>query len=499
LLGGARLLYRIYFERQSNFKDYSSKILLIGAGNAGAQLIKDAIVDGRNRIQIVAIFDDNPKTHGRSIQGITVVGPTSLIGEYASDHNVNDVVIAIPSASAQQMRQLVNLCAEFKLRVKTLPAVTDLIEGKVELSNIRPINITDLLARDQIELDAEQVNILISKKVVMVTGAGGSIGSELCAQILRHDPAKLILFETCEFFIYKTERALREKFSHIEIVPVVGDVRDSVRVENTLAKYRPDILFHAAAYKHVPMMELNPEEAIKTNVGGTAIVSSLANKYKVARFVMVSSDKAVNPTNIMGATKRVAEMLCLEQNAKGPTHFTIIRFGNVLGSAGSVIPLFQEQIRNGGPVTVTHPEVTRYFMSIPEATQLVLQACSLGNGGEIFVLEMGKPVKIADLAKDLIRLSGFEPEIDIRIEYTGLRPGEKLYEELLTDNEHTSATSHNLVRRALLQKNPENFNMLLDRLIGSVNEEKHIKNILRELVPEYKIYQNEQGHENSKS
>lgn len=487
LLSGGRVLYRSYIERRAKRKSTATtRVLLIGAGDAGAQLIKDANYNTQTTVEIAAIFDDDVRTHGRFIQGVKVVGSIDKIAEYADATGVRDVVIAIPSASAPQIRRIVELCEKLDLGVKTLPALSDIVKGKVHLSNIRPIDINDLLARDPVLLQDNRVTEFLHDKIVMVTGAGGSIGSELCKQIMKHQPKKLLAFEMCEYFIYRLDLQLREKFPNVELIPVVGDVRDPVRVENIMKHYRPQIVFHAAAYKHVPMMEVNEGEAVKTNVLGTQNVAALAAKYEVEHFVMISTDKAVNPTNIMGATKRVAEMVCISENEKGRTKYSILRFGNVLGSAGSVIPLFQEQIRNGGPVTVTHPEITRYFMSIPEATELVLETSVLGQGGEIFVLEMGNPVKIVDLAKDLIRLSGYELGRDIEIEFTGLRPGEKLYEELLSDLENTKATAHKKVRTAICRNNPLELNDMINYLATHVEDSQKVREALKILVPEFK-------------
>ncbi|HEY9198299.1 MAG TPA: nucleoside-diphosphate sugar epimerase/dehydratase, partial [Gammaproteobacteria bacterium] len=391
---------------------------------------------------------------GRQVQGLPVLGALDEVAIWARKMEVNDIVLALPSAAHAVRKRITQTCAEAGLSVMTIPSLEDLVAGRVSVSSLRRIELDDLLGRDPVQLDDSGLHQLLTGRVVMVTGAGGSIGSELCRQIARFSPSKLVLFEQSELALYAMEQELPQHFPGMPIVPVIGDVKNAVWVNQVMAEHRPAVVFHAAAYKHVPLMEnANAWEAVRNNVLGTQVVAAAAQAQGVGKFVMISTDKAVNPTNVMGATKRLAEMACQAMQQRQPnqepggTRFVSVRFGNVLGSSGSVIPKFQKQIEAGGPVTVTHPEITRFFMSIPEAAQLVLQAGLMGEGGEIFVLDMGEPVRIAELAKLMIRLSGAD-EDRIRIEYTGLRPGEKLYEELLADDESTLPTPHPKLRVA---------------------------------------------------
>jgi len=487
LLGGGRFSYRVWKEEAGLYANSHdrAKALVIGAGEAGEQLVRDIFRDSHSAIEVVGFLDDNKGRHNRTIHGIEVLGSISELKEIAEREGVRHALIAIPSATNKDIRKIVELCLEANLKVKTLPALKDLVDGKVQVTALRPVNLDDLLGRDPVTLDQQELGKMLSGKIVMVTGAGGSIGSELCNQILRYNPKQLIMFEMGEYNIYKTELDLIERFPEQKIIPIVGDIRDRNRLEEAFTKFHPEIVFHAAAYKHVPMMELNPLEAVKTNVIGTRNLAELSSKYQVTKFVMISTDKAVNPTNVMGASKRIAELICQNEQTKSRTSFVVLRFGNVLGSAGSVIPRFLEQIKNGGPVTVTHPEITRFFMSIPEATQLVLQAGTLGKGGEIFVLDMGKPVKVVDLANDLIRLAGFVPNEDIEIKFTGLRPGEKLYEEVLADSENTLPTSHAQVRVAKARSCPDQFEKMLTELTSEKSEEI-VRQKIQTIVPEFK-------------
>jgi FlaA1/EpsC-like NDP-sugar epimerase len=483
-LGGGRFSYRIWKERR---KAHSNKLntLVIGAGNACEQLIREIKKDATVNIHVIGILDDDSSRHKRTIHGIPVLGGISDLENLSSKYSIENIVIAIPSASATVVRDLAQRALDLDLSVKTLPGVKDIVGGRVQISHLRSINVEDLLGRQPVILDSQAVEEMLSNKTILVTGAGGSIGSELCNQILKCSPDKIILFEICENFIYHTDMELREKFPNITIVPTVGDIRDRERVDEVILEYKPDIIFHTAAYKHVPMMELNAKESVKNNILGTKIMAQSAIDHNVPRFILISTDKAVNPTNVYGATKRAAEIICqILQNSQSQTQFITLRFGNVLASAGSVIPRFMKQIKNGGPVTVTHPEITRYFMSIPEATQLVLQACALGKGGEIFILDMGEPIKILDLAKNLIKLSGLIPDEDINIEFTGLRPAEKLYEELLADKESTLPTSHKMVRVAQARTPNDQDRELIDKLI-KITKQIEIKDTLKKLVPEY--------------
>jgi len=448
LMGGSRFAYRLWKEQSlyGDFKLSGEPVLVLGAGDAAANLAKELVKNSDWRL--VGFLDDDSDTRGHTLSGVQVLGALESLPEWADKLGVSQVIIAMPSSSHQQRKRAIQLCNQANLKALTVPSFDDLMTGKVSVSQLRAIELDDLLGRDPVVLDDEGLHGLLGGKVVMVTGAGGSIGSEMCRQIARFAPARLVLFESNEFALYSIEQELKETYRSLMFVCLVGDVRDAARVDEVLQHQQPTALFHAAAYKHVPLMERhNAWQAIRNNVLGTWTVARAAQQYGVNRFVMISTDKAVNPTNVMGASKRLAEMVCQALQVTGSTRFVMVRFGNVLGSTGSVIPKFRSQIAQGGPVTVTHPEITRYFMSIPEASQLVLQAGLMGKGGEIFVLDMGEPVKIVDLAKDLIRLSGFT-EDEIKIEFSGLRPGEKLYEELLADSEHTLPTPHPKLRIA---------------------------------------------------
>lgn len=422
--------------------DQRKKILLVGAGDGGEMLMRELRRTQGARYEVVGIVDDNPAKHGEHIHGVPVLGYIAQVPELVERLGVNEVIVAIPSASGREMRRIVELCRRDGVRVRTIPGVESLIEGRVQVSQIRNVAIEDLLGREPVKLDTELIAAALNGAVVMVTGAGGSIGSEICRQVCRFGPSKLILVEQAENALFEIHRELREAYPAVTVVPRIADICDSKRIEQLFAWHRPQVVYHAAAHKHVPMMELNPGEAIKNNVFGTRKVADFADQYGVTTFVMISTDKAVNPTSIMGVSKRVAEIYIQALSQRSKTRFITVRFGNVLGSNGSVVPIFREQIARGGPVTVTHPEMKRYFMTIPEASQLVLQAGAMGEGGEIFVLDMGEPVKIVDLARDLITLSGLRPGEDIEIVFSGIRPGEKLFEELATDEENADKTRH---------------------------------------------------------
>ncbi len=448
ILGGSRLGYRVWKERRLRnvLGSPGVPVVILGAGDAAADLLKNLARAGDWRV--LGLFDDNPAKRGRQIQGVNVLGALEDLVGVAARLGVERAIIAMPSASHQSRRHALEICRRAGVQTLTVPSYQDLMSGKVTVSQVRSIELDDLLGRDPVLLDESRLQAWIRGRSILVTGAGGSIGSELCRQIARFEPARLVLYEHNEFALYRMEQEFTGQYPAIELNCVIGDVKNAARVAEALAAYRPQLVFHAAAYKHVPLMEEdNAWEAIQNNVLGTWRVAEAAIAHGVEKFVLVSTDKAVNPTNVMGASKRLAEIICQGLQAASATRFVIVRFGNVLGSAGSVVPKFREQIARGGPVTVTHPEITRYFMSIPEAAQLVLQAGSMGAGGEIFVLDMGEPVKIVDLARELIRLSGYD-EPDIGIEFTGLRPGEKLYEELLADGEHTLPTPHPKLRIA---------------------------------------------------
>ena len=487
MMGGGRLLYRMWKETgfYGRLKMSAEPVLVLGAGDAAVMLSKDL---AKNPAwQLVGFLDDDDGKQGCILNGAKVLGRLDELAHWVGHLDVEHVIIAMPSSTHQQRKRAIQLCNAAKVKALTVPSFDDLMSGKVAVSQLRAIELDDLLGRDPVVLDDAGLHGLLTGKVVMVTGAGGSIGSELCRQIARFAPTKLALFEQCEFALYTIEQELKQAFPALDFVCLVGDVRDAARVDEVMRQHQPVALFHAAAYKHVPLMErYNAWQAIRNNVLGTWTVARAAQRHGVGKFVMISTDKAVNPTNVMGASKRLAEMVCQALQPSGSTRFVMVRFGNVLGSTGSVIPKFREQIARGGPITVTHPDITRYFMSIPEAAQLVLQAGLMGQGGEIFVLDMGEPVKIVDLAKDLIRLSGFTGE-EIKIEFTGLRPGEKLYEELLADSEHTLPTPHPKLRIAQARQADAAW---LEKLLGwaesATMPDEQVRAALQDWVPEYR-------------
>jgi len=447
MMGGSRFLYRAIKEHQlyGTYLSSGEPVIILGAGEATVTMLRD--LSKSKDWRIVSILDDDPKMHGREILGVEVHGNLDLLSKIKARFSAHHAIIVMPNSKHQDRRRAMNLANALDLKVLTVPHIDDLMAGRLSVSQMRPVDVEDLLGRDVVSLDNRGLKGLIEKKVVMVTGAGGSIGSELCRQIIKFKPTTLICFDISEFALYQLELELKNKIDSIDLKYFVGDIKNTTRLDTILKNHKPSLVFHAAAYKHVPMMEHhNVVEAFQNNVLGTYTLALACQKAKVKKFVLISTDKAVNPTNVMGATKRLAEMVC-QGMPRSSTQFIMVRFGNVLGSSGSVIPRFREQIKSGGPVTVTHPEITRYFMSIPEATQLVMQAGLMGEGGEIFLLDMGEPVKIVDLAKDMIKLSGFD-ESDIKITFTGLRPGEKLYEELLSDDEHSLPTPHPKLRIA---------------------------------------------------
>ena len=486
MMGGSRFIYRLWKEQglYQNFKLHGEPVLVMGAGDAAASLAKDLAKSSNWRL--VGFLDDDTDKHGRMLTGVLVLGKLESLPKWAEKLGVSQVIIAMPSSSHQQRKRAIEMCNAAQVKALTVPSFDDLMSGKVAVSELRALELDDLLGRDPVELDNTGLHTLLKGRMVMVTGAGGSIGSEMCRQIARFSPARLVLFEMSEFALYTIEQELKQVFPELNIVCLIGDVRDAARLDEVMLQHKPSVLFHAAAYKHVPLMEQhNAWQAIRNNVLGTWTVARAAQQHGVDKFVMISTDKAINPTNVMGASKRLAEMVCQALQPSGAMRFVMVRFGNVLGSTGSVIPTFRAQIARGGPITVTHPEITRYFMSIPEAAQLVLQAVLMGQGGEIFVLEMGEPVKIVDLAKDLIRLSGFT-EDDIKIEFTGLRPGEKLYEELLADNERTLLTPHPKLRIAQArQADAAWLVQLLEWVSATVMEDDAVRAALTRWVPEY--------------
>ena len=494
-LGGGRFTYRILRQKikeKKEAKDFPNAIL-IGAGIVGEQLVrefkKNSLSIGYN---ISCILDDDIKKIKTTIHGIKVVGKINELLYFQKKFKIERVFIAIPSISNQTLREIYTDAKEVKAKVHILPPLEEFLSGKIIFKQMKEIQIEDLIGRSIIGLNCEKISNPHKNKTILVTGAGGSIGSELCRQIIGFSPLKLIMVENNEYNIYKISEDFMHKKHQAELIFIPSDVSNEKEMDFIFKKYRPDMIYHAAAYKHVSIMEENPYSAIKTNVIGTSIVSELAVKYSVSKFVLISTDKAVNPTNVMGATKRVAEMICEKQNLKKETVFGTVRFGNVLNSSGSVIPKFKKQIENGGPVTITHPEVTRFFMTIPEASELVIQAGCLAKGGEVFVLEMGKSIKIVDLAKELIIQAGYKVDTEIEIEYIGLKEGEKLYEEVLSNQEKTIPTSHSMVRVAKIHPLPSNFDLLFSKIIrtnidSSKNEIKLIlKEIVREYSPRYK-------------
>ncbi len=492
-VGGSRFLVRAFREGHlltlSRDTAGSARVLIVGAGNAGESLAREIGKNMELHYSIAGFVDDNYYKQRVRIHGYPVLGRIDDIAPISVDYQVDEIFIAIPSATGEQMKRILGICEETGLKIKTIPGMDGLIEGKVSVSQLREVDIVDLLGRDPVNLDAQAIRDYLKDKRVLVTGAAGSIGSEICRQVLHFEPAELILLDKWENGVFEMGRELKKYQGDKRISYFVADVKDRDRIEKIFRRVRPDVVFHAAAYKHVPLMEANPGEAIKNNVGGTKTLADVCVELGcIDRFVMISTDKAVNPTSVMGASKRIAERYVQRLSRPEGVKFITVRFGNVLGSAGSVIPIFKEQIKRGGPVTVTHPNMMRYFMTIPEASQLVLQAGSMGKGGEIFVLDMGEPVKILDLAKTLIKLSGYKPDLDIPIEFTGIRPGEKLFEELCLDEEFVEKTEHAKVFiHASVAHYPEDFTESLLALIRDADslDLKTIKESIAYLVPEY--------------
>jgi FlaA1/EpsC-like NDP-sugar epimerase len=485
-MGGSRFAYRAWREgRLASLVAHpeANPVLVLGGGMAAAALVKE--LAGNPQWRVVGLLDDDPAKRGAELAGVRVLGPIRQLSMTAERHGVTQAIIAMPEASHGERKRAVELCSEAGISVMTVPALSDIVSGRVSVSALRPIELDDLLGRDPVSLDDAGLHRFLDGRTVLVTGAGGSIGAELCRQIARFTPARLVLFEVSEFALYSIAQEFEDRHPALAVSAVIGDAKNEARVAELFARYRPEVVFHAAAYKHVPLMEdENAFEAVRNNVLSTVVVARAAQAHGARKLVLVSTDKAVNPTNVMGASKRLAELACQALQSAGGTELVIVRFGNVLGSAGSVVPRFREQIARGGPVTVTHPQIQRYFMSIPEAAQLVLQAGEMGKGGEIYVLDMGEPVLIADLARQMIRLSGFG-EADIRIEYTGLRPGEKLFEEPLADAEKTLPTPHPKLRIAQVRA-PENARLLDEVLSWLANPGKaDVRERLRAWVPEY--------------
>jgi len=494
-VAASRLVWRVY--RETKFIPSlrkGKKTLIIGAGDAGNLLLKEIRKQSNSPYNVVGFVDDDPEKRGLRLSGVRVLGGTNRLRALVRKHDIEEVIFAIPSGDKDLMRRVIANCERAKARFKTLPGITAIIDGKVSMSQIKDVEIEDLLGRDPVVLDQTAIRNYLTDKRVLVTGAAGSIGSEICRQVARFKPAKLMLFDHAETPLFYIEKELAAEFPDLRIIPLVGDVKNMDRVETVFDEFCPEVVFHAAAYKHVAMMEYNPAEAVLNNVMGSRVVADAAHKHKVRNFVMVSTDKAVNPTNVMGATKRSAEIYVQALAAKSQTKFTTVRFGNVLGSNGSVIPLFKEQIRKGGPVTVTDKDVVRYFMTIPEASQLVMQAGCIGRGGEIFVLDMGEPVRILSLAEELIRLSGLIPYKEIDIEFSGLKPGEKLFEELLIDGEGIKPTTHKKISvMAPVQTDLKRVSDDLEELFGYARCYdidallKSLRCIVPEFVPRYQF------------
>jgi len=489
LLGGLRMIIRLYYEE---FRAVESgrlkRFMIVGAGNAGEALLREIHRMPVTQYDVVGFVDDDPFKRGINIHGIPVLGTVEELPKICEENSIEEIAIAMPSASHQQIRNVIRLLEGAKVRFRTVPSITDIASGKFRVSQIRDVDINDLLGREAVQLDLDLIEAFAKDKVILVTGAGGSIGSEMCRQLCNFKPKLLLLIEQAENPLFNIEGELSAKFPYIPIKSIICDITDKIRVEEIFKKYKPQIVIHAAAHKHVPLMELNPGEAIKNNVIGTKTVADAADHFGCSNFVMISTDKAVNPTSIMGSSKRVAEMYTQDLNRTSKTHFVTVRFGNVLDSTGSVVPIFKKQIAEGGPLTVTHPDMKRYFMTIPEASQLVLQAATMGQGGEIFVLDMGEPVKISDLARELITLSGFRVGEDIEIVYTHPRPGEKLFEELSIKGEDMQLTRHpkiSIWKNIVMER--DSLRAGINELIEIAKTQDHNKIVqkIKDIVPEY--------------
>ena len=505
LVGGLRMAIRTYYLKKERLgvkkilrgkgtQKGPRRCLIVGAGKAGEQVLRELLENVDMGYQVIGFLDDNFSKVGRSIRGLPVLAPVQEMERTVKKHAVEDVFIAMPSATGPQMRRVVEECERAGAEFKTVPGIGELIDGRVSVSQFRKVDLQDLLGRKQVDLDFSSISFYLTDKVVLVTGAGGSIGSELVRQVVRFQPRIVVLVDRAESPLYALQMELNHERGFHNFVSVLGRVHDQKLINRIFAKYQPHVVFHAAAYKHVPLLEENPWEAVSNNILGSKMVMEATVHWQAERFVLVSTDKAVRPTSVMGASKRVTELI-MQTMPQAQTRFMAVRFGNVLGSAGSVIPLFQRQIRSGGPVTVTHPEMTRYFMTIPEACQLIVQAGGMGSGGEIFILKMGEPVRIADMARDLIRLSGLEPDVDICIEYTGIRAGEKLYEELITQGEGVVESGHKdiMVLRPEadrgVQQMSEELSRYIDEMLqaASALDGEKVKTGLKRIVPEYAV------------
>ena len=486
-----RISYRLFLQARTGFANRGpqshDRVMIVGAGAAGQALLKEFASNPALHGHVECLIDDNPGKRRMFLEGVRVVGDRTTIPAMAKKYNIDRIIYAITNATPEARKEILNICSTTKCKLQVVPSISQLVTEQVSVSQLKDVEVQDLLGRAPIQVNLEEIYRYISGKVVLVTGGGGSIGSELCRQIAKSNPAQLIIFDVYENNLYDIQMELKRNLPDLNLVALVGSVRNTKRIESVMATYHPDIVFHAAAHKHVPLMEDSPNESIKNNVMGTYKTATAASKAGVKKFVLISTDKAVNPTNIMGASKRLCEMVVQMMNRRSDTEFVAVRFGNVLGSNGSVIPLFKKQIAAGGPVTVTHPDIIRYFMTIPEAVSLVLQAGYYAKGGEIFILDMGHPVRIADMARNLIRLSGYEPDVDIKIVYTGLRPGEKLFEELLMKEEGLQSTDNHLIHIGRpIEMDDEQFIADLEELRHACESESgSIKEIVARIVPTY--------------
>ena len=489
-MGASRFMYRMLRTVIQEYMHTSEqvKIMIIGAGEATNILMRE-ISNSRylDNSKVICIIDDDPQKIGKYIRGVKIIGNRDKIKECARYYGIDEIIYAIPSSDVDTKHKILNICKETPCNLKILPGVYQLVDGEVSINDIRNVDVLDLLGREPVKVDIESIMGYVKNKCIMVTGGGGSIGSELCRQLASHQPKCLVIFDIYENNAYDIQQELKRDFPKVNVVTLIGSVRNMSRLDSVFKEYQPDIVYHAAAHKHVPLMEDSPNEAVKNNVVGTWYLAQMADKYHVKKFVMISTDKAVNPTNVMGATKRICEMIIQAYNERSKTDFVAVRFGNVLGSNGSVIPLFKKQIESGGPVTVTHPDIIRYFMTIPEAVSLVLQAGAYAKGGEIFILDMGEPVKIDDLAKNLIRLSGYTLGVDMEIRYTGLRPGEKLYEELLMKEEGLQDTANKLIHIGKpIEFDKEHFIDNLNELKKcAYDETQDIKELIKKVASTY--------------
>ena len=495
-VGGSRFSYRLIRLIKKDFptkeKRELEKVMIVGAGEAGEKIYREIYTSQNIYKEVVCFIDDDKTKIGRRIHDVLIYGGRHDIQEACDKYKIDEILVAMPSIDQKEMAEILNICKDTKCKIKKLPGIYQMVNGDVHLSDFKEVEVQDLLGRDPIEVNLSEIMDYVTDQVVMVTGGGGSIGSELCRQIAAAKPKQLIIVDIYENNAYDIQLELKHDYPQLNLETMIASVRNTDKVNDLFKKYHPDIVYHAAAHKHVPLMEDSPNEAVKNNVFGTLNVARACDQYKTKRMILISTDKAVNPTNVMGATKRMCEMIVQTINKQSQTEFVAVRFGNVLGSNGSVIPLFKKQIKAGGPVTVTHPDIIRYFMTIPEAVSLVLQAGAYAKGGEIFILDMGKPVKIADMARNLIKLSGYEPDIDIKIEYTGLRPGEKLYEELLMKEEGLQDTPNKLIHIGKPIELDEDS--LFDRLNHlkdeAYKETNDIRTLIKEIVPTYQPKEN---------